>query len=419
MSIPFNQRTISLFLTKLENIKNALENTVGTTIFEHSPLTDLILQEVKPSAATVKIFEKDLTAQHFVFDPQKSETVIIQAPKIWINQQVIEDIKATWPNYTRYIIFGRPSVETTLDYMLAIYAPDNTLLYSLDEPIFAKAVEYIGPLLNGHDMDKIVDEVHEVAWESSHHDDEQVQTALAQLFWRLNPGEREETTYGYSIADLCSIIDTKVKDDELELFYELDYQYVNPEEKIDLWLTPLQGENLNTEGSLLSENIDDIRKGEVTGGYKLQEVLYSLFRSQGITKCSELNGNEPGDFLSSFKREINETYPGQSLVLAVRFCATAKDLEKLNPENDMARKKVKVTIRPEDDYEIGLFDPTQGGGSIFDIHLEKPWSFTMDLTKKNFSDLHFDVPGHNDYGYSPFAVYGDTGFNQPISIPAR
>lgn len=133
--------------------------------------------------------------------------------------------------------------------------------------------------------------------------------------------------------------------------------------KLKAYFFPNQQNNLNSEGNQLFMNINDIFEDEKSG-YPISPILKELFESQGY-KLEDLKNEqlvEKSEFLSSFLNEISNL-TSERCVLTILLKMPLDDFFEIYNTD----KQIEVN---KDTY-IGLFDPCCGGGSMFDIVLEK------------------------------------------------
>lgn len=180
----------------------------------------------------------------------------------------------------------------------------------------------------------------------------------------------------------------------------IDYKIEELIEKTELkaYFFPSQQDNLNSEGNQLFMNINDIFEDNKSG-YPISPILKEIFESQGY-KLEDLKNEqlvEKSKFLSSFLNEISNL-TSERCVLTILLKISLSDFFKIYNTD----KQLEVN---KDTY-IGLFDPCCGGGSMFDIVLEKPFRFKVKdeyFEEYNFSDQLVN------YGYDLDSVYGFTG----------
>lgn len=188
------------------------------------------------------------------------------------------------------------------------------------------------------------------------------------------------------------------EDDIYTLIYDnIDYKIEELIEKTELkaYFFPSQQDNLNSEGNQLFMNINDIFEDEKSD-YPISPILKELFESQGY-KLDDLKNEqlvEKSEFLSSFLNEISNL-TSERCVLTILLKMPLDDFFEIYNTD----KQIEVN---KDTY-IGLFDPCCGGGSMFDIVLEKPFRFKVKdeyFKEYNFSDQLVN------YGYDLDSVYG-------------
>lgn len=168
--------------------------------------------------------------------------------------------------------------------------------------------------------------------------------------------------------------------------------------ELKAYFFPNQQDNLNSEGNQLFMNINDIFEDEKSG-YPISPILKELFESQGY-KLEDLKNEqlvEKSEFLSSFLNEISNL-TSERCVLTILLKMSLDDFFKIYNTS----KQLEIN---KDTY-IGLFDPCCGGGSMFDIVLEKPFRFQ--IKGEHFEEYNFSDQLVN-YGYDLDSVYGFTG----------
>lgn len=168
--------------------------------------------------------------------------------------------------------------------------------------------------------------------------------------------------------------------------------------KLKAYFFPSQQDNLNSEGNQLFMNINDIFEDNKSG-YPISPILKELFESQGYIPEDLKNEQlvEKSEFLSSFLNEISNL-TSERCVLTILLKMSLDDFFKIYNTD----KQIEVN---KDTY-IGLFDPCCGGGSMFDIVLEKPFRFKV--KDEHFEEYNFSGQLVN-YGYDLDSVYGFTG----------
>lgn len=179
----------------------------------------------------------------------------------------------------------------------------------------------------------------------------------------------------------------------------IDYKIEELIEKTELkaYFFPSQQDNLNSEGNQLFMNINDIFEDNKSE-YPISPILKELFESQGYIPDDLKNEQlvEKSEFLSSFLNEISNL-TSERCVLTILLKMSLSDFFKIYNTD----KQIEVN---KDTY-IGLFDPCCGGGSMFDIVLEKPFRFQ--IKDEYFEEYNFSGQLVN-YGYDLDSVYGFT-----------
>lgn len=102
---------------------------------------------------------------------------------------------------------------------------------------------------------------------------------------------------------------------------------------------------------------------------------------------------ENSKFLSSFFNELDNHY-----MLGVLTCVkklSLNDIKEIIDKNNLVLK-----AEDQDNYAFGILDPTNGGGSMFEIELEK--DFHIDNKY-----IYFSNSWNSSYGYSTTSVYGE------------
>ena len=180
----------------------------------------------------------------------------------------------------------------------------------------------------------------------------------------------------------------------------IDYKIEELIEKTELkaYFFPSQQDNLNSEGNQLFMNINDIFEDNKSG-YPISPTPKELFESQGYIPDDLKNEKlvEKSEFLSSFLNEISNL-TSERCVLTILLKMSLDDFFKIYNTD----KQIEVN---KDTY-IGLFDPCCGGGSMFDIVLEKPFRFKV--KDEHFEEYNFSGQLVN-YGYDLDPAYGFTG----------
>ena len=189
-----------------------------------------------------------------------------------------------------------------------------------------------------------------------------------------------------------------IKDSTIELI-SVDV-LSNLEENTNLYLTiyPFQDDNLNSEGSLLRDDLSSLMdrlNGEKGCAIQKTSALYKLFKSQGYNiNTFKLKDAKNSKFLKSFLAEANEVYEFAPVFLTFLVKTSIKEYFEIQNRE----KKLEIT-----EGTCGIFDPVTGTSSSFGIELEKPFiiSFTGE---ERFTGINIeDVRG---YGYSVSAVIG-------------
>lgn len=184
---------------------------------------------------------------------------------------------------------------------------------------------------------------------------------------------------------------------------------------IRCWIAPGQEENHNTEGMQLATDMRLLVEGFHGEGIEendaVSNVMESLFLSQGYTLHECIARSNDRAFPVSLKQEVSEM-TGQITQLAfLTVCAfiSVADLDAT------MRGKTNALIIPADSpnhtvVPVGIFEPVNGGGSLFGINLERDWivELTPAILGASFGGVHPDEKGMSrTYGYSPSEVYGD------------
>lgn len=233
-----------------------------------------------------------------------------------------------------------------------------------------------------------------------------------ELEEKISDSLLETNTDMYIINDYIQYLLTldKFKEYEPEDFYDsydimylirdnIDFKVEDLIEntKLKAYFFPNQQDNLNSEGNQLFMNINDIFEDEKSG-YPISPILKELFESQGY-KLEDLKNEqlvEKSEFLSSFLNEISNL-TSERCVLTILLKMPLDDFFEIYNTG----KQIEIN---KDTY-IGLFDPCCGGGSMFDIVLEKPFKFRV--RDEYFEEYNFSGQLVN-YGYDLDSVYGFT-----------
>lgn len=180
--------------------------------------------------------------------------------------------------------------------------------------------------------------------------------------------------------------------------FQIDKLLDNTELKA--YFFPNQQENLNTEGTTLYDNILNILNGTQEKNENITPILKDLFKSQGY-KMEDLKNDKlikNSKFLQTFKNEF-ENLNSDACMLTI--------LLKMNLSDFFNIYDNEKTVTINKNTTLGLYDATCGGGSMFDIELEKNFSFK--IKKDYFSEFNFSEKLIN-YGYDIQEVYGFTDY---------
>ena len=184
---------------------------------------------------------------------------------------------------------------------------------------------------------------------------------------------------------------------------------------IRCWIAPGQEENHNTEGMQLATDMRLLVEGFHGEGIEendaVSNVMESLLLSQGYTLSECIAHSNDRAFPVSLKQEVSEM-TGQITQLAfLTVCAfiSVADLDAT------MRGKTNALVIPAESpnhtvVPVGIFEPVNGGGSLFGINLERDWivQLTPAILGASFGGVHTDERGMSGgYGYSPSEVYGD------------
>lgn len=169
---------------------------------------------------------------------------------------------------------------------------------------------------------------------------------------------------------------------------------------LDAYFFPSQQDNLNSEGSQLWCNINDVFEDEENRANEpISPILTELFSSQGY-KLEDLNNElliENSKFLKSFLEEFQNL----TCDICVLTVLTRMDLNTFFEVYNTGKK-----IIVDENTTLGLYDPVCGSGSCLEIELEKPFSF--EVKKDYFKEFNFSGDLIN-YGYDIDEVYGLAG----------
>ena len=157
--------------------------------------------------------------------------------------------------------------------------------------------------------------------------------------------------------------------------------------------------------------------GEKGSGIEDCASLVWLAKTQGYTKKQLEAALDDGDvadpkgFLDSVRQEVaNETSSMNCLTFLVQM--TVKDLIELNEliklQEPEGEKIWRAELRPDcgtlkigKNAEVGLYDPWNGAGSVFEIELEKDIVLPIKYIRSCLPDRHFR--------WSVYSVYGMCG----------
>ena len=184
---------------------------------------------------------------------------------------------------------------------------------------------------------------------------------------------------------------------------------------IRCWIAPGQEENHNTEGMQLATDMRLLVEGFYGEGIEendaVSNVMESLFLSQGYTLSECIAHSNDRAFPVSLKQEVSEMTGQitQSAFLTVCAFISVADLDAT------MRGKTNALVIPAESpnhtvVPVGIFEPINGGGSLFGINLERDWivQLTPAILGASFGGVHTDEKGMSrTYGYSPSEVYGD------------
>lgn len=169
---------------------------------------------------------------------------------------------------------------------------------------------------------------------------------------------------------------------------------------LNAYFFPNQQENLNTEGFTLYDNISNLLNDTQEKSEKITPILKSLFTSQGYKLEDLKNDNliKNSKFLQSFRNEF-ENLNSDACILTI--------LLKMNLNDFFNIYDNEKTVTINKNTTLGLYDATSGGGSCFEIELEKNFSFK--IKKDYFNEFNFSGKLIN-YGYDIDEIYGFTGY---------
>lgn len=184
---------------------------------------------------------------------------------------------------------------------------------------------------------------------------------------------------------------------------------------IRCWIAPGQEENHNTEGMQLATDMRLLVEGFHGEGIEendaVSNVMESLFLSQGYTLHECIAHSNDRAFPVSLKQEVSEMTGQITQIAFLTVCAfiSVADLDAT------MRGKTNALIIPAESpnhtvVPVGIFEPINGGGSLFGINLERDWivQLTPAILGASFGGVHTDEKGMSGgYGYSPSEVYGD------------
>lgn len=184
---------------------------------------------------------------------------------------------------------------------------------------------------------------------------------------------------------------------------------------IRCWIAPGQEENHNTEGMQLATDMRLLVEGfdgeSLEDNDAVSNVTESLFLSQGYTLHECIARSNDRAFPVSLKQEVSEMTGQITQIAFLTVCAfiSVADLDAT------MRGKTNALVIPAESpnhtvVPVGVFEPVNGGGSLFGIDLERDWivPLTPAILGASFGGVHTDEKGMSGgYGYSPSEVYGD------------
>ena len=202
------------------------------------------------------------------------------------------------------------------------------------------------------------------------------------------PGK--ETLYDYLNENQSEYIKVNTKTNKyfttpilVDLLF--DYNNLNREGEAicDTWYTfqEYYNDKENFDTKRFETNVDDFTK--------------LLFKSQEYEFKDLFDDykRENSKFLSSFFNELDNHY-----MLGVLTCVKKlrlNDIKEIIDKNNFVLK-----AEDQNNYAFGILDPTNGGGSMFEIELEK--DFHIDNKY-----IYFSNSWNSSYGYSTASVYGE------------
>lgn len=171
-----------------------------------------------------------------------------------------------------------------------------------------------------------------------------------------------------------------------------NYDDLDGDTPIPVWFAPLQAENLNTEGMVGWAFLEELDEEGIKKGIEGFEPLSWLVKSQGYTPADVENTNSP--FLDSLETEISVGYFNAALIFY--GTATFDEVRKIGQG---------ASIVAPTDIIVGLFDPTNGGGSTLGVELEKPVDIPLNMDGY-IAEMVYSGERTTSYGYSVEGVYG-------------
>lgn len=169
----------------------------------------------------------------------------------------------------------------------------------------------------------------------------------------------------------------------VDLLFDYDNLNKEGENICDTWYTfqDYYNENEDFDKERFETDVDDITK--------------LLFKSQGY-EFKDLFDNykrKNSKFLSSFFTELDNHYMLGAITCVKRL--SLNDIKEIIDKNNFIIKADDENI-----YAFGILDPVNGGGSMFDIELEKDF-------KIDNKYIYFSNSWKPSYGYSTASVYGE------------
>lgn len=218
---------------------------------------------------------------------------------------------------------------------------------------------------------------------------------------------------------------------------DLDLDTLTGRSQVRLNLFPNQDDNLDQEGGELGqflfqldlyleyqenpdafmeeyvEDDDDVRSRYWNGSLEelkdtpndAPEIITDLFKSQGYTLDDLANNEkyEASKFLKSFYRELYNRmmYYSQFLVVMIQTDGTSFFEWERHKHEDLSDIKITLTPSYQQNASIGFYDAVNGSGSLLEIELEKPFTFSY-----NHSEIQVEESQTGNYGWRVDKVYG-------------